>query len=316
MNRNFLNLRTVVLGVVIASAVMLCLSAPLLNVVSGQGGGRPTSTTPPKTAPKTTPPKKTTTPLKRPPARAAQPARSPARQTAPQLEMVLIPAGTFTMGSPDSEAGRSKDEGPQHRVTLQSFYMGKYEVTQAEWQAVMGTNPSKFKGDNLPVENVSWDDAQEFCRKLSQMTGKEYRLPTEAEWEYAARAGTTTPFAFGLSLSSEQANFNGNYPYGGVAKGVYRQQTTAVGSFQPNKFGLYGMHGNVWEWCQDWYHDSYNGAPGDGSMWESGGGLFRVLRGGSWNYIAMDCRSAARGANSLDLRDDNTGLRVVAVARS
>lgn len=234
-----------------------------------------------------------------------------------QLEMVLIPAGTFTMGSPDAEAERGSDEGPQHRVSVGQFYMGKYEVTQAQWRAVMGTNPSRFKGDNLPVENVSWNEAVEFCRKLTQMSGREYRLPTEAEWEYAARAGTTTPFAFGSSLSSEQANFDGNYPYGGAAKGVYRQQTTAVGSFQPNGFGLYDMHGNVWEWCQDWYHENYNGAPSDGSAWESGGEQqYRVLRGGSWNDVGYFCRSAIRYGLAPGVHSGYFGFRVVVSART
>jgi formylglycine-generating enzyme required for sulfatase activity len=228
-------------------------------------------------------------------------------------EMVYVRGGEFTMGSPASEAGRSSDEGPQHRVTVRSFYMGKYEVTQAQWKAVMGTNPSHFKGDNLPVESVSWNDAKEFCRKLSQMTGKEYRLPTEAEWEYACRAGTTTAFAFGDSLSPEQANFDGDFPYGGAAQGVNRQKTTPVGSFQPNAWGLYDMHGNVSEWCEDWYHDRYNGAPTDGSAWESGGGQYRDLRGGSWYYNAMGLRSAYRDNFTPDTRAIDIGFRVVTV---
>jgi serine/threonine-protein kinase len=166
------------------------------------------------------------------------------------MEMVYVPAGSFIMGSENGDS----DEKPMHRVTISSgFYMGRYEVTQAQWQAVMGTNPSDFKGcDNCPVEQVSWDDAQEFIRQMNARgDGYTYRLPTEAEWEYACRAGTTTAFAYGDLLSSEQANFDGKHPYGGASKGVYRQKTTLVGSFQPNAFGLYDMHGNVWEWCQD-----------------------------------------------------------------
>ncbi len=167
------------------------------------------------------------------------------------------------------------------------------------------------------MENVSWNDAVEFCRKLSQMTGREYRLPTEAEWEYACRAGTTTPFAFGAGLSSEQANFDGNYPSGGAPKGVYRQQTTRVGSFQPNGFGLYDMHGNAWEWCEDVYHVNYNGAPTDGSAWLNGGeSNRRVLRGGSWYSYADFLRSALRVRYAPSNRYDAFGFRVVAVART
>jgi formylglycine-generating enzyme required for sulfatase activity len=237
------------------------------------------------------------------------------------MEMAYIPAGTFMMGSPASEAQRSSDEGPQHQVTIrEGFYMGRYEVTQAQWQEVMGTNPSYFKdcGGNCPVENVSWNDAQEFIRRLNARgDGYSYRLPSEAEWEYACRAGTTTAFAFGDSLSSDQANFDGNYPYGGAAKGVYRQKTTPVGSFQPNAWGLYDMHGNVWEWVEDWYHESYNGAPSDGSAWESGGEQkYRVLRGGSWFINGFILRSAFRNWYSPVSRLYYIGFRVVAFARS
>jgi formylglycine-generating enzyme required for sulfatase activity len=230
------------------------------------------------------------------------------------MELVYVPAGSWMMGS-----DTYNDEKPIHQVTMrEGFYMGRYEVTQAQWTAVMGTNPSRFKGDNLPVETVSWDDAQGFIRKLNARgDGFSYHLPSEAEWEYAARAGTTTAFAFGDSLSSEQANFNGDYPYGGAAKGVYREKTTPVGSFQPNGWGLYDMHGNVWEWCEDWSHDNYNGAPSDGSAWESGGEQKeRVLRGGSWGSYAAFLRSANRGRNSPDYRDSYDGFRVVAMSRS
>ncbi|PYS93012.1 MAG: hypothetical protein DMF64_06825 [Acidobacteria bacterium] len=247
----------------------------------------------------------------------ARPAgRSQQMQSRAGIEFVWIPAGSFMMGS---ENGGS-DEKPVHRVTIaDGFYIGKYEVTQAQWQAVMGNNPSNFKGcDNCPVEQVSWDDAVSFIAKLNaQNDGYTYRLPTEAEWEYAARAGTTTAFAFGDSLSSEQANFDGDYPYGGAAKGVYRQ-TRPVGSFQPNAFGLFDMHGNVWEWCQDWYHGSYAGAPTDGSAWLSGGEQkYRMLRGGSWlNGLAFNLRSADRNWDTPDLRNVVIGFRVVAVVRT
>ncbi len=233
------------------------------------------------------------------------------------IPMRRVPGGTFQMGSPTSEQGRSDAEGPPHQVTVPDFHMSKYEITQAQWKAVMGTDPSNFKGDDLPVENVSWNEAKEFCQKLSRQTGKNYRLPTEAEWEYACRARTTTPFAFGSSLSSEQANFNGEYPYGNAPKGVYRGKTMRVGSFKENKFGLYDMHGNVWEWCEDVWHDSYNGAPSDGSAWLSGGdSSLRVLRGGSWSSNGDACRAASRDWNAPGDRDDNVGFRVVVAART
>jgi formylglycine-generating enzyme required for sulfatase activity len=251
--------------------------------------------------------------------------------------MVSIPPGSFMMGSTDEEVqaayqnasclgeraklGWFTGEKPRHRVTIRDgFSMGKYEVTQGQWQAIMGNNPSEFQncGTNCPVENVSWNDAQEFIQKLNAMNdGYLYRLPSEAEWEYACRAGTTTAFAFGDSLSSDQANFAGDCPYGGAGKGVYRGKTTPVGSFQPNAWGLYDMHGNVYEWCQDWYHDSYNGAPNDGSAWLSGGEQKnRVLRGGSWSIIASQLRSAYRYQYKPDARLSYHGLRVVAIARS
>jgi eukaryotic-like serine/threonine-protein kinase len=249
-----------------------------------------------------------------------------------QLEMVKIPAGTFTMGSSPLEEKRYIDEGRQHQVSVPEFYMGKYEVTQAQWRAVaslpkvqidLKPDPSKFKGDNLPMEQVSWDDVQEFCARLSKATGREYRLPSEAEWEYACRAGTTTPFAFGETITPEIVNYNGNEPYGNepygyAPKGIYREKTIAVGSLGvANGFGLYDMHGNVWEWCEDWYHENYDGAPTDGSAWLSGGEQkHRVLRGGPWYGHANYRRSASRNNGSPDNRIDGIGFRVVAVARS
>ncbi|MDY6804133.1 MAG: SUMF1/EgtB/PvdO family nonheme iron enzyme [Cyanobacteriota bacterium] len=211
------------------------------------------------------------------------------------LEMVYIPGGTFTMGSPESEEKRQSNESPQHQVSVPPFYLGKYPVTQAQYQAVMGNNPSHFKGEKRPVESVSWHDAVEFCQKLSQKTGKTYRLPSEAEWEYACRAGTTTPFHFGETLTAELANYDASSTYASGPSGVYRQQTTDVGSFPPNAFGLYDMHGNVREWCQDVWHGDYNGAPTDGSAWESGGDSSnRLLRGGSWDNNPKNCRCALR----------------------
>ncbi|HEY9802457.1 MAG TPA: SUMF1/EgtB/PvdO family nonheme iron enzyme [Leptolyngbyaceae cyanobacterium] len=231
------------------------------------------------------------------------------------LEMVQIPGGTFTMGSPQGEAERYTDESPQHQVTVPGFFMGKYEVTQAQYQAIMGANPSYFQGEKRPVENVSWDDAVEFCNRLSHKTGKTYRLPSEAEWEYACRARTTTPFYFGETITTDLVNYNGNNPYGAAPKGECREQTTEVGKFHPNAFGLYDMCGNVWEWCQDLYNEDYQGAPTDGSAWLTGRyNDLILLRGGSWLYDAVNCRSAARGRNDSAEGDDNIGFRVVAVA--
>lgn len=210
------------------------------------------------------------------------------------------------MGSPESEKERSNDESPQHQVTVKPFFMGKFTITQAQWQVVaalpkvrtdLNTNPSKFKGANRPVEAVSWHDAKEFCARLSQKTGKTYRLPSEAEWEYACRGGTTTPFHFGETITPEIANYNGSYAYGAGSKGKYRQETTPVGSFGvANAFGLYDMHGNVWEWCADNWHSNYQNAPSDATIWLSSDGVVeRVFRGGSWwiNNPSY-CRSANR----------------------
>jgi formylglycine-generating enzyme required for sulfatase activity/uncharacterized caspase-like protein len=245
------------------------------------------------------------------------------------LEMVLIPAGNFDMGSPSNEEGRSERESPQHQVNVPSFFMGKYPVTQAQYERMMGTNPSNFKGSNRPVEQVSWFDAVEFCQKLSQQTGREYRLPSEAEWEYACRAGTTTPFYFGETITTELANYRGtDWEYGGTVypgnygqgiKGIYRQKTTPVGQFPPNAFGLYDMHGNVWEWCEDDWHGNYEGAPTDGRAWvDSNDNRSQecVLRGGSWYYNPRNCRSAYRVDYEPDRRYINLGFRVVAVART
>jgi eukaryotic-like serine/threonine-protein kinase len=232
------------------------------------------------------------------------------------MEFVFIPPGSFDMGSNNGEA----DEKPVHRVTIgQGFFMGKYEVTQGQWQALMGNNPSHFKGDeNLPVEQVSWDDAQKFINKLNELNdGDEYRLPTEAEWEFACRAGATTEFAFGSSLSSDQANFIGDSPRSKAARLVYHPTTTPVGSFAPNAFGLFDMHGNVWEWCEDWYHWTYEGAPSDGSAWLSGGEQNRrVLRGGGWLGIAAQVRSAYRNGHSPDHSTNLFGFRLIAVVQT
>ncbi len=254
------------------------------------------------------------------------------------LEMVQIPGGTFTMGSPAAEVGRDNDEGPQHQVTISEFFMGRYAVTQTQYQAIMGQNPSRFKGDNRPVETVSWNDAMEFCRKLNQRTGHTYRLPSEAEWEYACRAGTTTPFHFGKTITTDFVNYDGRSTYASEPRGEFRGQTTPVGNFPANYFGLYDMHGNVWEWCLDTWHDNYKQAPSDGSPWIGSNkdnrsfteterdSLYRelnkelnnnndnrVLRGGSWLNVTKNCRSANRVKSRPEITyiDDTFGFRVV-----
>jgi len=235
-----------------------------------------------------------------------------------KMELVLIPAGEFMVGNPKAKPNRaSYREGPQHRVRItKPFYIGKYEVTQAQYERVIGWNPSRFKGADLPVDTVSWNDGTEFCLQLSEQSGRTVRLPTEAEWEYACRAETTTPFHYGNSLGSDQANFNGNRPYGGAAKGPYRRKTTSVGSFQANAWGLYDMHGNVWEWCSDWY-DHHNGNYALSRGQDPKGptsGITRIIRGGSWVANGDMCRSAYRGKFSPSYRCVIFGFRVVVVA--
>jgi formylglycine-generating enzyme required for sulfatase activity len=220
------------------------------------------------------------------------------------LEMVAIPGGTFTMGSPPNEKDSYDDERPQQKVNVPPFFIGKYPITQSQWKAIaatakididLETNPSNFKGDELPVERVNWYQATEFCKRLSRETKREYRLPSEAEWEYACRAGTTTPFYFGETITGELANYRASNTYAEEAKGEFRKQTTPVGQFPPNAFGLYDMHGNVWEWCADTWHDNYDGAPTDGSAWiENGNDNHSSLRGGSFYHLPNLCRSAYR----------------------
>ncbi|MFM7370705.1 MAG: SUMF1/EgtB/PvdO family nonheme iron enzyme, partial [Sphaerospermopsis kisseleviana] len=232
------------------------------------------------------------------------------------LEMAAIPGGTFLMGSPEDEKGRYPSESPQHEVTVPDFFMGKYPVTQAQYQAIVGNNPSYFKGENRPVETVSWDDAVTFCQHLSQRTEKNYTLPSEAQWEYACRAGTTTPFYFGESITSDLVNYNGDYTYAAEPKGKWRRQTTDVGTFPPNTFGLYDMHGNVLEWCLDDFVTNYNKAPTDGSAVTSSS-YRKILRGGSWDYDdANRCRSANRYHYSRVNRKNDAamGFRVVIIS--
>ncbi len=226
------------------------------------------------------------------------------------MTFAWIPPGTFLMGSPQEEPQRDEDES-LHEVTLpQGFYLGIHAVTQAQWQAVMGDNPSYFKGENRPVEMVSWEDCQAFCTKLSQEDGKRYGLPSEAEWEYACRAGTTTPFFFGDTLSTDQANYNGNDPYDQGVEGVYREGPTPVGSFLPNAWGLFDMHGNVWEWCQDVYRFYEELSTKNTLDTENMDETARVLRGGSWFGDARNCRSAHRYGVAPSYRGDFSGFRV------
>jgi formylglycine-generating enzyme required for sulfatase activity len=269
------------------------------------------------------------------------------------LEMVSIPTGTFTMGSPEHEPERRADEGPQHRVTLASFCIGRSPVTQAQWTAVvlahpepirrdLDPQPSLFRGIDLPVESITWNEAEEFCLRLAAITGRAYRLPSEAEWEYACRAGTTTPFNFGPTITPELANYCGtggavcgdsngisiasdvyndvkytSGAYGQGPVGIFRGTTTRPGTFPPNRFGLYDMHGNVWEYCLDTVTDSYADAPHDGTAYLSGpSDAPRILRGGSWSHNPAICRSAYRDGldpNSSGWRG-HIGLRVVCTA--
>jgi formylglycine-generating enzyme required for sulfatase activity len=245
------------------------------------------------------------------------------------LNMVLIMGGEFLMGSPDTEIDRRENESPQHQVTVPSFFMSEFTTAQAHWATVaqmpkvkidLETSPAKFKGTDRPVEQVNWFEATEFCQRLSQHTGRIYRLPSEAEWEYACRAGSTTPFHFGDTINTDLANYRGtdrkeykwSGSYGQGVKGIYRQETTPVDSFTPNAFGLYDMHGNVWEWCQDDYSDNYKNTPVDGIAWilnESSG--YKILRGGSWDNIPRLCRSAIRLNFNPGDRSNNVGFRVV-----
>lgn len=227
------------------------------------------------------------------------------------LDMIEIPGGEFRMGSPENEEGRKNDEAPLHPVNVKSFFIGKFQVTQAQYKAVIGQNPSDFKGENRPVDSVNWYEAVKFCEKLTQKTGKNYRLPSEVEWEYACRAGTKTPFHFGETLTAQLANYDSFKTYGSAPTSKHVGQTTEVGSFPPNAFGLYDMHGNVWEWCQDTWHRNYKKAPTDSRPWVSKPSSFRVVRGGSWHVAPDKCRSAARNVRKPDIFGYACGFRVV-----
>ena len=274
------------------------------------------------------------------------------------LQMILIPEGKFIMGSPESETDSDERERPQHPVQVSTFFMSRYPITQGQWRAVaamdkvlrdLESNPSRFKGDNRPVERVSWYDAMEFCARLSIHTKKNYRLPSEAEWEYACRAVTpirgqvsedltveawnekyNQPFHFGETISTQLANYKGNYTYGRGEKGDYRRETTAVDFFKvANSFGLSDMHGQVLEWCADPWHENYRGAPKDSRVWDERyennnryqkvadhlaellkDDRLRVRRGGSWSYHPRVCRSTFRNRINPDIWDSNSGFRV------
>lgn len=237
------------------------------------------------------------------------------------LEMVLIPGGSFLMGSPESDPEHFDSEKPQHPVTIKQFYMGRYPITQAQWKAVasfpkieinLNSEPSYFKGVNRPVENINWYEANEFCERLSRHAEHEYRLPSEAEWEYTCRAGTVTPFHFGDTLTSELANYIDSQTYHTSEKGKYIGKTTSVMNYSANSFGIYDMHGNVREWCFDYWHSNYQGAPSDGTVWKKDGNQsFRVLRGGSWLLNIEDCRSAHRHKDVPSNKSQTNGFRVV-----
>ncbi len=250
-----------------------------------------------------------------------------------KLELMAIPAGSLLLGAPDAEEGWHPSQSPQHLVTVAPFWMGCYPVTQQQWSAVaklskveqtLDPQPACFAAPDHPVEQVSWDEAIEFCQRLSQSTGRRYRLPSEAEWEYACRAGTTTPFHFGSTITTEIANYSGvdweyqgrlcsKGAYGLAPQGIDRRETLAVGSFGiASSFGLYDLHGQVREWCQDCWHPTYEGAPTNGSAWiDDGDCTQRILRGGSWNSSPRACRSAYRSKLDAESRLYDVGFRVV-----
>ncbi|QHG19078.1 SUMF1/EgtB/PvdO family nonheme iron enzyme [Nostoc sp. ATCC 53789] len=238
------------------------------------------------------------------------------------LEMVYITGGEFWMGSPESEGRRYSNERPQHQVTVKPFLISKYAITQAQWREVatlrevrqnLKLRPSRNGGKSHPITQVSWFDAVEFCDRLSEKTGKQYRLPSEAEWEYACRSGTITPFHFGETITSDLANYDGGYSYGSERKGIYREITTPVGSLQiANFFGLFDMHGNVWEWCLDHWHENYNNAPNNADSWrDSSDNQIYVMRGGSWRNDPYLCRSSSRLQKNASEMSNHVGFRIV-----
>jgi eukaryotic-like serine/threonine-protein kinase len=232
------------------------------------------------------------------------------------LTMIQIPTGTFMMGSPDREAGQENSEAPQHPVHVSTFYVGQTQITQAQWNAICPDKSVTFGSNSqLPVDSISWLDAIEFCHRLSTKTGRKYRLPSESEWEYVCRATTTTPFAYGATISPSIVNYNGERPYAQIAKGICREKSTPVAIFPPNLFGLYDMHGNLWEWCLDEWFANYHGAPTDGSargdLESRDENKQRVVRGGSWFSSGQMCRAASRSSLPASYRHNHYGFRVV-----
>lgn len=229
-----------------------------------------------------------------------------------ELAMLSLPGGDYLMGSPPAEG--YADERPQHKVTIRPFLIGRLPITQSQWMTVMaGDKLCRFCGPHKAVHNVTWQEVVEFCRRLTAVTGHPFRLPSEAQWEYACRGGTMTPFSSGPTITTDLANYNGEYTYLDAPKGPYRHVLLDVGSFTPNPFGLHDMHGNLWEWCADPWHDSYEGAPRDGRVWEAAGNeRYRVVRGGSWHETPDLCRSAVRLKLPYDEGDEMVGFRVVA----
>jgi formylglycine-generating enzyme required for sulfatase activity len=230
------------------------------------------------------------------------------------LDMVKIAGGTFVMGSPEDEPGRSPAEGPQREVAVPDFFMSRYQVTQAQYAALMGHNPAQSQVDTNPVECVNWFDAKAFCQRLSDLTGRQYRLPSEAEWEYACRAGSTTTFAFGPTLTDQLANTYAEIPYAAALPGRHREGPTTVGMYPANAFGLHDMHGNLFEWCEDILHNDFANAPDDATPWTDGPGLwpdYYVLRGASWVNPPVFCRSAFRFGNIPIYKSIAIGFRVV-----
>jgi formylglycine-generating enzyme required for sulfatase activity len=239
--------------------------------------------------------------------------QSPSTWTEPftGMEFVLVAAGDFVMGSPDSEVGREPQETLHRVVISRPFYLGRTEVTQVQWRRVMGSNPSHFQdcGDACPVETVNWFEAHEFVVRLERLTGQAFRLPTEAEWEYACRAGTSTPFHTGPNLTAEQANYAGHFPYPGFPPGVFRGRPTPVGRFSPNAWGFSDLHGNIWEWCAD-EHCPYDPATATDPLGHCGSGV-KVIRGGSWAFDANSARCALRYTHAPADRGFSLGVRLV-----
>jgi formylglycine-generating enzyme required for sulfatase activity len=243
--------------------------------------------------------------------------------------MVYIPGGRFVMGTGEEEIERLvqkygyryfRSEGPEHEVRVEEFYLGKYPITQKQWKEIallekvereLNPEPSYFKGENIPVQGVSWEEAVEFCRRLRRETGKEYKLPSEAQWEYGCRGGTKTAFSYGETLTEELANYRADVTYAEERAGKWLRETTEVGKYPANPWGLYDMHGNVREWCEDEWHENYEGAPQDGRAWQGGDSSRYVLRGGSWDNLPEFCRSAYRDYVNRDVRNNGDGFRVM-----